>query len=245
MKKLIFLVPAVTILCAFLFAQQTAENYALDRPDPNMYGSTSAGIALKEVSIDKFEIEGAWTSAISSDEGIIKTRLFEGSPMAKQPIPDEEGLDIPDELVLGARVDFFRRGHNSFTIKAAKPLPVEGIVKTVSVWVVGRSFNHTLNLLLKDYWGKEYEIYMGKLNHSGWKLMSAAIPPPHPNGKNGIIQKDYHHGNRLGLRIVGFRVDCDPEDAYGSYFIYFDDLRAVTDIYDLQTADSDDMLDNW
>lgn len=246
MKKLAFLVPAaLAVFCAFLFAQQRAEDYALDSANPNQIGVTSAELALKEVSIDKFETEGTWRSAISSDEGVIQSRLFRGSPAGKSPIPDEEGLDIPDEMVLGTRVDFYRRGHNSFTVTATKPLPVEGIAKTVSVWVVGRNFNHSLNLLLKDYWGRDYELYMGKLNHTGWKLMSVSIPPQNPDGKNGIIQKDYHYGNRLGLRIVGFRIDCDPEDAYGSYFIYFDDLRAVTDLYDLQLQDEDDMIDNW
>ncbi len=246
MKKLFFLIPAVLILMGvFLFAQQTAESYNVDSPEASEVGVTSAELALKEVSVDKFESEGTWKSSISPDEGVIKSRLFNGSPAGKQPIPEEEGLDIPDEMVLGTRVDFYRRGHNSFSITAVRPLPIEGIAKTVSVWVVGRNFNHTLKLLLKDYWGRNFELYMGKLNHSGWKLMTVAIPPQNPDGKNGIIQKDYHYGNRLGLKIVGFRVDCDPEDAYGSYFIYFDDLRAVADLYDLQARDKDDMFDNW
>ncbi len=245
MKKLFFLIPAVLVfLGVFLFAQ-TAESYNVDSPNAEEVGVTSAELALKEVSVDKFESEGTWRSSISPDEGVIKSRLFNGSPAGKQPIPEEEGLDIPDEMVLGTRVDFYRRGHNSFSVTAVRPLPIEGIAKTVSVWVVGRNFNHTLKLLLKDYWGRDFELYMGKLNHSGWKLMTVAIPPQNPDGKNGIIQKDYHYGNRLGLKIVGFRVDCDPEDAYGSYFIYFDDLRAVADLYDLQARDKDDMFDNW
>lgn len=246
MKKLFFLVPAVLILLGvFLFAQQTAESYTIDSPNADRVGVVSAELALKEVSVDKFESEGTWRASISADEGVIKSRLFNGSPSGKQPIPEEEGLDIPDDMVLGTRVDFYRRGHNSFTVTAVRPLPVEGIAKTVSVWVVGRNFNHTLKLLLKDYWGRDFELYVGKLNHSGWKLMTVAIPPQNPDGKNGIIQKDYHYGNRLGLKIVGFRVECDPEDAYGSYFIYFDDLRAVADLYDLSSQDKDDMFDNW
>jgi hypothetical protein len=49
----------------------------------------------------------------------------------------------------------------------------------------------------------------------------------------------------MGLKIVGFRVDCDPEDAYGSYYIYLDDLRVVTDLYEMEARDPDDMYDNW
>ena len=74
--------------------------------------------------------------------------------------------------------------------------------------------------------------------------MSVAVPPS-PDGQHGIIQSSVHHGDRPGLKIVGFRVDCDPESAQGSYYIYFDDLRAVTDLYDMENRNEDDMIDNW
>ena len=246
MRKLTLLATAAALIACggFMFAQ-TAEEYSIDSPSAEQIGVTSAEVTLKEVSVDKFETEGTWQSYISADEGIIASRLFDGSPAGKQPIPDEEGMNIPDSKVLGARIDFYRRGHNSFTITATKPLPVEGVTKTVSVWVAGRNFNHSLTLLIKDYWGNDFELYMGRLNHSGWKQFTVAVPPQNPDGKNGIIQKDYHYSDRLGMKIVGFRVDCDPEDAYGNYYIYFDDLRAVTDLYDLQSRDEDDLLDNW
>ena len=246
MKRLIFIVPiALLAFGSFLFAQQTAEDYAIDSPNPSQTGVTTAELALKEISVDKFETEGGWYSTISSDEGVIRSRLFNGSPRGKQPVPDEEGLDIPDDMVLGTKVDFYRRGHNSFTVRAARPIPIEGIAKSVSVWVVGRNFNHRLTLLVRDYQGNDFELYMGKLNHSGWKQLSVSIPPQNSDG-SGIVQTDYHYGNRsTGLRIIGFRIDCDPEDAYGSYFVYFDDLRVVTDLYDFQYRDEDDMMDNW
>ena len=49
----------------------------------------------------------------------------------------------------------------------------------------------------------------------------------------------------MGLKIVGFRVECDPEEAYGHYYIYFDDLRVVSDLYEVDMRDKDDMFDNW
>lgn len=236
----------VTLFAAsLLFAQTSSEELNLDRANPALIGNESAEQKLKEVSIDKFENEGTWIVAMSADEGVIQGRLFEGSPAGKIAVPEEEDKDIPDDKVYGAKVEFFRRGYNTFSINAVKPLPVEGITKTVSVWVVGRNYKHTLKLVLEDYWGRQFELYMGKLNHSGWKQMTVAIPPQHPNGKNGIIQKDYHYGTRMGLKIVGFKIECDPEDAYGSYFIYFDDMRVVTDLYEVENRDTDDMYDTW
>jgi hypothetical protein len=109
---------------------------------------------------------------------------------------------------------------------------------------VGRNYNHTVTLLVRDYFGSQFELYVGKLNFSGWKKLSVAIPPS-PDGKRGIIQSEPHYGDRPGLKIVGFRIDCDPEEAYGAYYIYFDDLRAVTDLYSYENQDEDDMADHW
>lgn len=244
MKKVVFGV-VFGLLAAFLFAQTTTDDLNLDAANPALIGKDSSEQKLKEVSVEKFENEGTWVVSMSADEGIIKGRLFDGSPAGKKPIPAEEGMNLPDAQVYGVHVDYFRRGYNTFTITAVKPIPVEGIAKTVTVWVVGRNYNHTLKLMLVDYWGNQFELYMGKLNHSGWKLMTVAIPPQNPDGKSGIIQKDYHYSTKMGLKIVGFKVECDPENAYGSYYMYLDDLRVVTDLYEVEARDKDDMYDNW
>jgi Flagellar filament outer layer protein Flaa. len=244
MKKVVIGV-VCCLFASVVFAQTTSDQLNLDAANPALIGTESAEQKLKEISIDKFENEGTWTVSMSADEGIIQGRLFDGSPAGKKPIPAEESMNIADEKVYGVKVDYFHRGYNSFTITAVKPLPVEGITKTLSVWVVGRNYKHTIKVILEDYWGKQFELYMGRLNHSGWKLMSVAIPPQNPDGKSGIIQKDYHYSTRMGLKVVGFRIECDPEDAYGSYYIYLDDMRVVTDLYEMESRDKDDMYDNW
>ncbi|RKX81335.1 MAG: flagellar filament protein FlaA, partial [Spirochaetes bacterium] len=60
-----------------------------------------------------------------------------------------------------------------------------------------------------------------------------------------IKQLDYHYANKMGIKVEGFRVDCDPEETLGSYFFYLDDLRAVTDLFAEESRDVDDMMDNW
>jgi len=147
--------------------------------------------------------------------------------------------------VLGVRVDFIRRGTNSITVYPQRPIPIEGITKTVSVWVAGRNFNHSLNLLLEDSLGRHFELYIGKLNFQGWKKLTVAIPPQAPDGIHGIVQRNYHYVHLMGIRIIGFRIDCDMMEAYGSYYIYFDDLRAVTDLFAEDLKDADDMNDMW
>ena len=56
---------------------------------------------------------------------------------------------------------------------------------------------------------------------------------------------DLVDGYKPGLKILGFRVDCNPVQARGTYYMYLDDLRVVTDLYDMENHDEDDMADNW
>jgi hypothetical protein len=234
---------AALILCSvgFLFAQQNE----VGAPNAERIGVDAAQQQLKEISVDKFEHDGYWRSSMSTDEGYTTTRLFSGAPQNKEPLEEEEGLNIPDRYVLGTKVDFLRRGYSSFTITPTRPIPIEGITKTISLWVVGRNYNHELKILLQDYFGRPFELYVGKLNFQGWKKLTVAVPPQAADGINGIVQRNYHYNNQLGIKITGFRVDCDPMETYGSYYIYFDDLRAVTDLFAENNRDVDDMADAW
>src|SRR5574344_866865 len=139
MKKVLYVL-LLCLLSLAVFAQDstapaatTSADLNLDEADPTKIGADSAEQKLKEISVEKYESEGTWIVNMSADEGVIKGRLFKGSPAGTKPIPEEENLKLTDEMVYGVRVDFFRRGYNSFPVTAAKPLPIEGITKTVSV----------------------------------------------------------------------------------------------------------------
>jgi hypothetical protein len=241
MKRFTFI--AIFLLAAgMVFAQQGRE---VGDTNPEGVDIDTAQKEMKWVSVDKFEHDGFWRSTMSSDEGYTTTRLFPGGPAGKEAIPEEEGLNIPDEYVLGTRVDFLRRGYNSFTIYPIRPVPIEGITDSVSMWIVGRNFNHEIKLLIQDFFGRKYEVYMGKLNFQGWKKLTVAIPRQADDGINGVVQRNYHYNNQMGIRVIGFRIECDPMEAYGSYYIYFDDLRAHTDLFAENNRDEDDMSDGW
>jgi hypothetical protein len=242
MKRLIVI---ALMLAAAGFAGAQQGGTEVGSVNPERLGIDEAQQLLKEVSVEKFEHDGYWRSTMSPDEGYPASRLFAGSPAGKQPLPDEEGMDIPDRYVLGTRIDFIRRGYNSFTIYPTRPIPIEGITKTISMWIAGRNFNHEIKILIQDFFGRDYEIYMGRLNFQGWKKLTVAIPPQAEDGISGVVQRNYHYNNQMGIKITGFRIDCDPMESYGSYYIYFDDLRAVTDLFAEDNRDADDMSDAW
>ncbi len=244
MKRIIILLVFGLVVLSLTFGQTERARTTAGEPDPSKVGTDTAQQKLKEVSVTRFETIGYWDAKMAADEGLITLKRFPGGPAAKEPIPDEEksGIKERDEYVLGAKVEFFKRGHNTFAIFPVKPLPIEGITKTVSIWVAGRNYGHILTLLIEDFFGQRAEIRFsnngGKLNFSGWKKLTATIPP-------NIIQSNYHYNNKMGIKIVGFKVYCDPEESYGSYYIYFDDMRAVTDLFAEHNRDEDDMVDTW
>ncbi|MDR0553797.1 MAG: flagellar filament outer layer protein FlaA [Treponema sp.] len=229
-----------------LSAQQAAnQQEEVGGTNANQLGIDAAQQKLKEISVDKFENEGFWRSFISSDTGYAITRLFSGGPAGKEPIEDEADLNIPDKFVLGTRIDFLHRGYASAYLYPTRPIPIEGVTKTISVWAAGRNFDHELSILLQDFFGRSFELYMGKLNFQGWKKLTVAVPPQALDGKNGIVQRNYHYNNQMGIKVIGFRIDFDPMETMGKYYVYLDDLRAVTDLFAEDDRDADDMADAW
>ncbi|AHC14657.1 flagellar filament outer layer protein FlaA [Salinispira pacifica] len=233
MKKLI-LISIMFLLAAVAVSAQATE------ADPTQIGVDTAQQALQEVSISKFEDPGFWSVHIPLDDGVVAHRRFEGGPLEKEPIEAEESANIeePDEYVLGVRVDYFRRGNTTISIAPVRPIQVPGITKTISMWVVGRNFNHVLNVVVEDFFGRRSTLPMGTLNFSGWKRLTVAVPPT-------VAQKNAHYNNQQGLKIVGFTIEPAMLEAYGTYYVYFDDLRVWTDLFSEDNRDPDDMVDGW
>jgi hypothetical protein len=231
---------ALLAVAAILATPAFAQNVAVGTPNPAEIGKDQAQQLLKEVSVEKFEDAAFWYAAMPLDMGVAEVKRLQGSPQGKVPIPDEAKLGIKedDKYVLGVKVAFFHRGASYFSVHPLNPIPIEGIVKTISLWVVGRNYNHTLSIQFEDYRGNAQSLVVGPLNFIGWKKLTVAIPPT-------ILQTEYHYTYRSGIRITGLQIDCDPLDAYGTYYVYFDDMRAVTDLFGESSRDSDDMSDGW
>lgn len=208
--------------------------------DASKIGKDQAQQKLVEISVSKLEDAAFWHGAMSLDDGIVTLRSLPGSPAAKKPAEGDvlNKINEQDTRVLGVKVDFYHRGVISFTVHPTAPIPVAGISKTISVWIAGRNFNHTLKVLIDDYFGRPMELTVGKLTFMGWKRLTVAVPP-------SITQTDYHFAYKDGIKITGFKIECDPLEAMGTYYIYFDDIRVVTDLFGEDRRDVDDMTDGW
>ncbi len=242
----IFIFMFVTIAAAG-FAQTAGNTMTapVGEPDANNIGDKP--LDLKQVTISDCEDAAFWDASMWQDQGYITIKTLPGNPKDKeardaQRLKDERAIRKDPtwlgKYVIGAKINFYRRGANEFSIMAVKPIPIAGTTKILSVWVVGRNYNHELRIIISDFYGNRGELSLGKLNFSGWKKLSVAVPPR-------ITQSDYHFTTKEGLKFLGFKVICDIDEAYGTYYIYFDDVSAETDLFSVQNRDVDDMNDGW
>jgi TonB family protein len=202
------------VACLFFICGPSFVEATDDWPDASYIEIESGIPVIQDVAVDKFDRPGSWRASISPDEGVLRSRIFE----------PESG-----RVAFGVRVAFTKRGPNPIFVSPVKPIFVSGIVKSVSVQILGRSFDHALTLVLSDFNGTIHELYVGRLDHAGWKTLSVSLSPPSADGKRGIIQRDAHCTRPSGISILGFRIDCDPLEAYGTFYTYFADLRAFAE----------------
>ena len=218
----------------------TTDPSTIGAADPVLIGSDKANPQLATVMINKFEDDGFWTGSMSRDDGFITLRKFESKgALAKKPIPAEKDakIDEADNYVVGAKIDHLHRAVTSFSIIPSRPISMPGVVKTISVWVVGRNVNHQLYAMVNDQFGNTAKIPMGSLAFTGWRQLTGAVPP-------SVKQIDPRYESHSGLTFQSFLIETDPAETYGQYYIYFDDLSVVTDLFIQNKRDPDDMNDS-
>jgi hypothetical protein len=216
-------------------------------PDPNSV--TAANSQITEVRLSGFEDASFWDISMPIDQGVIIKESRNGAPVdivndnstnAIKKRDEKYGIprNYPKDKVLGVKVEYIARGYNWFSVRPIKPIVIEGICQSVSCYVAGRNYKHILKLFILDYFGRERTLIMDKLNFIGWKDLVVSIP-------SFIEQADYHFVDKQGIKFNGFMIECDPVETYGVYYIYFDELRAMTDVFNEKTRDVDDMHDDW
>ncbi len=186
---------------------------------------------VQTVLVDDFERAGEWQAFMPRDYGIAISMRREGSPRDLE--------SDRNRYVLGIKVEFMKRDWSWATVTPVKPIKIKGITKTVTVWVVGRNYKHTLSLVLKDYLDRLRFITSERLIWTGWKQVNINIP-------DTIEQENYKITEDRGITFIGFRFDFEPEDILGRpFYSYLDYLTADVDLFSETKQNPDDMVDHW
>lgn len=248
MKRFTLLLVALIATGAYAQTAQTPAPTAttdpatIGGPDPLRIGDDHANPQLADVSITKFEDDGFWRGEMSRDDGFITLRRINSKgPAAKKPVSGDVNAKITDteadEYVLGAKVEHLHRAVTSFSVVPLRPISMPGIVKTISVWVAGRNVNHQLFAMVNDQFGNTAKIFLGSLAFTGWRQLTGAVPP-------SVKQLNPRYEGRTGLTFQSFLIETDPNETFGQYYIYFDGLTTMTDMYIESQRDADDVNDS-
>ena len=225
----------LTLLIA-IFIPLTIFAQEQDDVDNLQVGVETGAQLLVDIPVAHFEDADTWRSNMPIDQGVIFSMRRKGRPLEVLQVDKNDGAE--NEYVLGVKVAFNHRGYNYFVMAPPRPVKIPGITKAISLWVCGRSYKHRLYLHLLDYKGEKRVLDMGKLDFVGWKKLSIAIP-------TNIEQDNFKSTEWRGISFTGMTIKTDPLESYGVFYVYFDELRAVTDIFNEEYRDEDDMTDGW
>jgi len=158
---------------------------------------------------------------------------------------NREGRDIRS---LGIWGRFDRRGYNwidIYPIRAGSggdeegpelfEIPIPGRVRYVDMWVWGSNLNYHLEFFVRDHLGIVHSIPMGSLNFQGWRNMRARVPTNIPQSRRVLPRY-------AGLTFVKFRIWTTPLERVDNFFIYFNQLQILTDVFET-LFDGDDLAD--
>jgi len=132
---------------------------------------------------------------------------------------------------LGLRGAFDRKGYNwidLYPVKSDDPdggpaeIPIPGIVDDIDCWVWGSNLRYYIEIYLRDYRGVVHTIRFGdNIAYEGWRSLRIVVPKHIPQERR--ILPSY-----AGLTFVKFRIWTTPTENVDSFYIYFKQLRVLT-----------------
>lgn len=122
--------------------------------------------------------------------------------------------------------------NNKPKVQEISGLKLPGKVKAVSVWVLGRGNDYTLEAWIQDWKGSTHVLKMGSVNFVGWRPLTVKVPvnvpqdvDTYPQTKNLVLTK-------LVLRS---RPSANTEKVV----VFFDAVKVLTDMYDVHFDGAD------
>ena len=173
--------------------------------------------------------------ATKSDDNVFpKLTYVETWPMQAHGT-NKNNLDIKS---LGIHGKFDRRGYNWVDVypivvgsggdgEDPEPfeIPIPGRIQYLDMWVWGSNLNYYIEAYFRDHQGVVYNLYLGSLAYQGWKNLRTRIP-------TNIPQSRRHLPRFAGLTFVKFRIWTTPMERVDNFFIYFDQMKVLTDTFE-------------
>jgi hypothetical protein len=152
--------------------------------------------------------------------------------------------DSPPIRSLGIHGKFDRQGYNwidLYPVLADDPderpyeISVPGKIQNMDVWVWGSNLRFYIEVYFRDYMGVVHALKLGDISYTGWRNLRVNIP-------TNIRQSRRVLPAHTGLSFVKFRIWTQPVERVDNFYIYFKQLKILTDVFDA-LFDGNDLAD--
>ncbi|MDH4263926.1 MAG: flagellar filament outer layer protein FlaA [Spirochaetia bacterium] len=221
----------------FVFLMQTRGIMPFDAGKPTDVDSRE----LRTVIVEGWE-STPWVISPDpgGDQSTVETKLLDGAPK-------DLSLDAGNKKSFGVRFQFIFPGDNKLVMtppadkmvthylqviddKTGKQKEVKipgielpGIVKALSVWVLGRGEDYTMEAWIEDGKGDTHIFKFGNINFVGWRPLTVTIP-------NNVVQENDTYPQTNGLILKKIIVRSTAKTKANKTVLAFDSLKVLTDM---------------
>ena len=145
---------------------------------------------------------------------------------------------------IGIHGQFDRRGYNWIDIypvlkddseETPYEIHIPGRVANIDMWVWGANLRYYIEIFLRDYRGVIHTLRLGDISYVGWKNLRVNVPTNIPQARPTIP-------SYAGLTFVKFRIWTQPVERVDNFYIYFKQLKVLTDVLE-NLFDGNDLAD--
>ena len=153
---------------------------------------------------------------------------------------NKEGKDIKS---LGINGKFDRKGYNWIDLYPVSAddednpaeIRIPGRVRSIDMWVWGANLRYYIEIYVRDYLGVIHTLKLGEISYTGWRNLRVNVSTHIPQSKR--ILPAY-----AGLTFVKFRIWTQPVERVDNFYIYFKQLKVLTDVFEA-LFDGNDLAD--
>jgi len=171
-----------------------------------------------------------------------RTIFVEAWPIAA--FGNNRGDNAQELRSFGINGMFDRRGYNWIDVypvladdddENPAEIRIPGRVRSIDMWVWGANLRFYIEIFVRDYLGVVHTLRFGDISYAGWRNLRVNIPTNIPQSKR--ILPAY-----AGLTFVKFRVWTQPVERVDNFYVYFKQLRVLTDTFEA-LFDGNDLAD--
>lgn len=193
-------------------------------------------------AIDLFESKrDYYTRAPSTDLSIIEYayRSPDGPEFLEeiQILNQRVQPDVTYHRCLLVHTSFDVPGKQIYQVLLRNPVPLEGELFRLSLWVHAQNQKHSLSALFLDPRGREVEVPLGALVWEGWKRITVNLPAAQ-------FRKGKDHRIRAGGQFKGFLIRSHPHEQDGPVSVMIDNLLVLKDMRKLRYPGAE-IEDSW